>query len=58
MIDKKDDRLQLRLPTELKKQAKIKALELGYKNGSVSDYIIDLLKKDIQDGKIIIEKEG
>lgn len=39
-----DDRLQLRLPSELKTQAKIIALQKGYKG--ISEYIVDLLKKD------------
>ncbi len=46
MDSKKDDRLQLRLPTELKKKAKIRALELDYKG--ISEYIISLIKKDLK----------
>jgi len=42
--EKNNDRLQLRLPTDLKKQAKIQAITLGYKG--VSEYIIDLLKRN------------
>jgi hypothetical protein len=52
MNGKKDDRIQLRLPSEYKTILRIKALEQGYKG--VSDYIICLLEREWEEE----EKKG
>jgi hypothetical protein len=39
-----DARFEFKLPSELKKNAKIQALQKGY--DSLADYLVDLLRKD------------
>lgn len=46
MIDKNDDRLQLRLSSDFKRDIKIQALKQGYK--TTSEYVFDLIRKDMK----------
>lgn len=49
MQEQKSDRLQLRLEKEFKKDIKIQSLKKGF--NCVSEYIFDLIKKDMEDSK-------
>jgi hypothetical protein len=60
-MSEKDTRVTVRMDSQLKQDAQIRALQLGYGIGERSGvgiglYILDLIKKDLKEN--ILEKKG